>query len=181
MFHRETTQVEEVVRIVKQTATRAYRIHKLFKAEEEDWPKRTKNEQEPIDELVKDIDQMIRRRHLPWRRDGHSVTVELWPNGRTHNVQIERIEGDYIFSSPVLEARHVTKSNEYWRGLAHRAWRRNAMKELVTFAFDDHHRLIGLISQPVTTLDDEELRLYIDTVARECDRFEYILTGKDIH
>jgi len=37
------------------------------------------------------------------------------------------------------------------------------------------------IAQPVATLDHQELKLYIDTVAKECDRFEYILTGSDSH
>jgi hypothetical protein len=38
---------------------------------------------------------------------------------------------------------------------------------------------IGVIEQPVATLDHEELVLYIETLARECDRFEYKLTGSD--
>jgi len=54
------------------------------------------------------------------------------------------------------------------------------MKDLVTFAFDDKNNLIGVIEQPALTLDHEELNLYIETLARECDRFEYILTGDDV-
>lgn len=56
----------------------------------------------------------------------------------------------------------------------------NAFNELVTFAFDENDKLIGLVEQPVATLDDGELALYIETVAEECDRFdrfEYVLTG----
>ena len=41
------------------------------------------------------------------------------------------------------------------------------------------HRLIGVIEQPAQTLDREELVLHINTLARECDRFEYKLLGKD--
>lgn len=29
----------------------------------------------------------------------------------------------------------------------------------------------------MATLDDEELELYVETVARECDRFQYVLLG----
>jgi len=54
------------------------------------------------------------------------------------------------------------------------------MKDLVSFAFDDKNNLVGIIKQPALTLDHDELKLYIETLARECDRFEYILTGKDI-
>lgn len=57
---------------------------------------------------------------------------------------------------------------------------KNDMKDLVSFAFDDKNNLVGVIEQPVLTTDYEELKLYIETLARECDRFEYILTGDDI-
>ena len=53
----------------------------------------------------------------------------------------------------------------------YRAWRRNAMKELVTFAFDEDNRLIGLVEVPAGTLQYEELRVYIEVLAKECDRF----------
>ena len=62
---------------------------------------------------------------------------------------------------------------------ASRAWRRNAMKELVTFAFDEDDRLIGVVEVPAGTLQDEELRVYIEVLAKECDRFEYALKGWD--
>jgi hypothetical protein len=32
---------------------------------------------------------------------------------------------------------------------------------------------------PASTLDRDELDLYIETLAKECDRFEYALTGED--
>ena len=57
---------------------------------------------------------------------------------------------------------------------------KNDMKDLVSFAFDDKNNLVGIIKQPALTLDHDELKLYIEALARECDRFEYILTGKDI-
>ena len=50
---------------------------------------------------------------------------------------------------------------------------------MVTFAFDDDNRLIGLIEVAVDTLDHEELEMYVETLARECDRFEYALTRRD--
>lgn len=80
----------------------------------------------------------------------------------------------------MLPASEVTRDHARWRRIAYRAWRRNASKALVTFAFDDNDRLIGLIEVPTATLDHEELDLYIETVAKECDRFEYALTGEDV-
>ena len=78
-----------------------------------------------------------------------------------------------------LPASDVTRNKDHWRRIAYRTWRRNASKPLVTFAFDDDDRLIGQIEVPAATLDHEELDLYIETLARECDRFEYVLTGAD--
>ncbi len=80
----------------------------------------------------------------------------------------------------VAGRKHITQSVKYWRALAYRAWRRNTFNELVTFAFDEKDNLVGLIEQPIATLDDTELELYIETVAKECDHFEYVLTGDDI-
>ena len=54
-----------------------------------------------------------------------------------------------------------------------------AMKELGTFAFDEDDRLIGVVEVPSGTLQDEELRVYIEALAKECDRFEYALKGWD--
>ncbi len=181
LFHRRTTQIEEVARIVTQTTTQAHWIHKLLIAKEGKLPENERSRKESIEPLLEKIDGVIRRSRLPWNREGNSVEVELWPGGRKHIVEVNRRSETYIFSSRVVDAKHVTQSNRYWRDLVYRAWRKNAVKELITFAFDERDRLIGLIAQPAATLDHEELKLYIDTVAKECDRFEYILTGSDTH
>ncbi len=85
-----------------------------------------------------------------------------------------------MFRSFVLSASAETRTSDHRRRIAYRAWRLNGSKPLVTFAFDDKDRLIGLIEVPAATLDHEELDLYIETLARECDRFEYALTGADV-
>jgi len=179
LFHRRTTQIEEVARIVTQTTTQAHWIHKLLIAKEGKLPENKRSRKESIEPLLEKIDGVIRRSRLPWNREGNSVEVDLWPGGRKHIVKVNRRSETYIFSSRVVDAKHVTQSNRYWRDLVYRAWRKNSVKELITFAFDERDRLIGLIAQPAATLDHEELKLYIDTVAKECDRFEYALTGKD--
>ena len=58
-------------------------------------------------------------------------------------------------------------------------WRRNAQKQLVCFTFDNSDRLIGQILQRIETFDAEELVLYVNTLARECDEYEYRLSGID--
>jgi hypothetical protein len=59
------------------------------------------------------------------------------------------------------------------------AWDRNANHEIVNFAFDKMNRLIGVIRHPAEHLDPEELELYITALTFECDRFEYLISGKD--
>ena len=130
-------------------------------------------------ELLSRIDQLSKRRGRQWTREGEVVRVKLHEGGQSQAIRVSRDEDRYVFRSVVLPASDVTRNNDRWRRIAYRAWRRNASKPLVTFAFDHDDRLIGLIEVPAATLDHEELDLYIETLARECDRFEYALTGAD--
>ncbi|MCP3993471.1 MAG: hypothetical protein GY722_00185 [bacterium] len=133
-----------------------------------------------MNDLIQQVDDLIAGRRLRWKREGSSVLVELWKSGRSQRIRLERRKGAYVFSSVVAGTDFVTRGHAHWRKLAFRAWRRNALKDLVAFAFDDEDRLIGLIEQPASTLDPEELELYIELLAKECDRFEYVLTGRDV-
>ena len=91
------------------------------------------------------------------------------------------VEDLYVFTSIVLGRRAVTKSHRRRRQVAVEAWRRNAGMQLVGFEFDKRDRLIGRISHPADRLDPEELELYVNALARECDAFEYVLSGEDRH
>jgi hypothetical protein len=130
-------------------------------------------------DLLERVDRIIEREDLNWKRRDRTVDVELWRSGHWQRVHLDRVDDRYVLLSTVVGSSYVTKSDRRWRDLAYRAWRKNALKELVTFSFDRRHRLIGVIEQPVATLDDEELVFYIRTLAQHCDRFEYILTGED--
>jgi hypothetical protein len=66
------------------------------------------------------------------------------------------------------------------RDLTYRSWRWNASKEIVDFSVDAKGRLVGVVQQPVKSAHDEELQLYVEALARECDHAEYVLTGRDI-
>ena len=129
--------------------------------------------------LTSQIDRLIASERLTWSRQDDMVVVVLSRSRRMQWVHLARRGGFYVFSSVVARRAFVTASDDRWRRLAYRVWRRNAMKDLITFAFDERDRLVGLIEQPVATLDENELRLYVELVARECDRFEYLLTGDD--
>lgn len=105
------------------------------------------------------------------------LTASLSMRGQT--VWIRVIQDTCELTSVVLQTRHATRQRE----LARLAWRRNSDTDLVTFAFDDQDRLVGRIRHPVETLDREELSLYVESLFRECDRFEYLLSGlnRNIH
>lgn len=116
---------------------------------------------------------------LPWSVRGDRVIVELGDSGRSQEVRIDYLEGQIRFRSTVLPAKEVTRQLRRWRDLARHSWRRNARKQLVCFTFDDDHALIGQILQPAGSLDSQELVLYVNSLAQECDEYEYRLSGDD--
>jgi hypothetical protein len=84
----------------------------------------------------------------------------------------------YVFESVVAGPGEIPATLSR-RDLIYRVWRRNTLTEVVTFAFDQYDRVIGIIEQPVATLDLEELQTYLELLAIECDRFRYALAGSD--
>jgi len=130
-------------------------------------------------ELTQTIRALLAKQDLPWKLQGSKLTVGLGRTQRSQVIKIDRAGDDYVFSSTILGASKVTRNDPYWRKLALLAWERNACHDIVTFAFDRTDRLIGLIRCPVCTLQPDALSLYISTLARECDRFEFVLTGTD--
>lgn len=110
------------------------------------------------------------------RVKGTSVTV-LLPDGRSQVVICQRDNEKYTLESMILPSRIVQRLTI--REVLVRAWQRNRSADLVSFDVDDRLRLVGRIQRLADTLDPEELEFYVDTLARECDEFEYLLTGKD--
>lgn len=130
--------------------------------------------------LLKRIDDLSKEPDRRWEREGETLRVSLYKGARRHCVLLSRDEDRYVFRAVVLSDSEVTRNKQQRRRIARRAWRRNATKALVTFGFDSDDRLVGQIEAPAATLDHDELVLYIETLARECDRFEYVLTGQDV-
>ena len=129
-----------------------------------------------MEDLLRRIDGLVADDNLPWRRDGRRVEIALSRNGRSQVIRLARRRDRYVFSSVVAR---VAEVNQCRRSLAFRLWRRNALKAVVTFTIDRRERVIGLIDQPIEGVRPKELRFYLETLARECDRLEYILTGSD--
>lgn len=121
------------------------------------------------------------QKHDTWDVGERWVDVVLVRGARKQRVYLSGRGDEYILKSVVLGAAEVTRSSNRWRHLAKLAWLRNVDHQLVTFAFDERDRLIGVIRHPKEQLDLEELEVYVDRLAVECDRFEYLLSGKDRH
>lgn len=105
---------------------------------------------------------------------GESVKVKL-PDGRTHTVRVTDAGDAFRMTATVVRAA-VARNVE---DLAVLTWRRNRGTELVGFSIDDSGRLIGVCWVPKLGLTRTEFQLYARTLAGECDRYEYELTGQD--
>lgn len=128
--------------------------------------------------LLEQLDDLIATERLPWTRRGSDVHVPLWRGDRHHRVQIQREGERYFFRARVPVPDDLLRPSR--RGtLIHLTWQRNAEDALIIFSLDTRNRLYGLIEQPATTLDRAELRFYVEHLAQECDRLEYVLTGLD--
>lgn len=125
------------------------------------------------------IDSLITKRGLPWERRGRRCVIRFSEKGRKQVVRFERQNGLYVFTSIVLCAEDVPGNRKFKRDLIYRAWRKNALKEIITFSYDEEGNMVGVIQQPASTMDDKELMIYLDVLAKEADRFEFKLTGKD--
>jgi len=61
-----------------------------------------------------------------------------------------------------------------------RGWRRNRLTELVGFRLDGRRRMIGEVCVPTAGLTADEWGFTVRYVAKVCDGFEYVLTGRDV-
>ena len=132
-----------------------------------------------MDNLRRMIREVAEAQEKDWDFEDAAVVVHWKQVNRKQKIKFRRRRDSYEFRSTVLPAAQVTRTKRTRRELACRTWERNGQKSLVTFAFDKGDRLIGRIIHPVGTLDPDELVLYIEALAKECDRFEYLLTGGD--
>jgi len=95
---------------------------------------------------------------------------------RCHRVSV-RDDGDtYLVGGFVVRRATVASIPN----LPIQAWIRNRATQLVGFRIDSQLRLVAEAWVPKAGLTSAEFQLYVRTVAAECDRFEYLLTGKDI-
>jgi hypothetical protein len=117
--------------------------------------------------------RLCRARDLEVERS--HVDVRLG-DGRSHRVHVEEGGEGYLLSALVARLAVV----ESVQDLALWAWQRNRATALVGFRFDMQGRLVGETWVCKAGLAADEFQLHVRTLAAECDRFEYLLTGQDV-
>lgn len=132
-----------------------------------------------MEKLQKMMEPLSKKYKDSWILNGRYVDVKLRRRKRHQRVYLRREGKYYSFVSVIMGSAAVTKSTQTWNELALMAWHRNAEHEIVNFAFDQKNRLVGVIRHPAMYLDPEELELYIAALTHECDRFEYLISGRD--
>ena len=110
-----------------------------------------------------------------FRIDGDDVVVGF-ENQRSHRVRIRETEDTIEVHAVVAKAAAVKDVSD----LALRIWRHNRAAQLVSFRIDTRGRVHAEGWVPKSGLTAEELQHVVHRVAAESDRFEFILTGRDI-
>lgn len=105
--------------------------------------------------------------------DGDAVVVTIG-RSRKHRIVVEDHDESLRLFGVVVGSRRSDMD-----GLEVDAWQRNRRLLLVGMRFDKLDRLVGESWVPKVGLVHEEFLVYLRTLARECDRFEFQLTGQD--
>jgi len=119
-----------------------------------------------------------------WRRfwkprdlavDGGEITVQL-AEGRHHMISVQETDDSFRLMGIVTrQAATAAIPN-----LLPIIWEKNRALQLVGFRVDRRGRLVGEVLVPRAGIDADEFQQCVRTLAAECDRIEYLLTGKDV-
>ncbi len=86
-----------------------------------------------------------------------------------------------VLSTVVVASPDVARNRRSKDLLTVRCWMRNAESNIVTFTFDEDDNLISRVRHLAEHLDSNELELYVHALSEESDRFEYVLSLKDVN
>lgn len=108
--------------------------------------------------------------------DGEQIRVRF-ADGRSHLVRVEDLADAFHLEGTVLRRSEVEAQPE----ISVRTWLMNRRSGLVGFKIDSRRRLVGTAWVPTAGLTASEFCTYVREVAKECDRLEFALTGRDQH
>jgi hypothetical protein len=100
-----------------------------------------------------------------------------FPNGRRQQIEIKKTGKYFKLSSCIMKSAYAERYD--LSELLRKIWIRNDEIDVVDFTLDNRKRLIGEVELLASHLDAQELAFYLICLAEECDRFEFILSGKD--
>ena len=138
------------------------------------------NELNELNSLLREIDELLASKRIHGERNGKHLLIRLDRSDRTQRIRVAQQDSTYQFTSVVARVKDVVgRGNRARSDLVFRILCRNALKPIVFLHIDDRDRVIGQVTCPVSTADAPEIEFYLTTLARDCDRFEYILLGLD--
>jgi hypothetical protein len=105
--------------------------------------------------------------------NGDAIHVSL--GERSHKVIVDDTPPDAIYLSSIVVPRRYAPPDA-----ALQLWKMNRFRELVGFKIVEHGRVIGECWVPRVGISADEWKLYVMTLARACDRLEYLWTGRDV-
>ncbi len=102
-----------------------------------------------------------------------------FPNRRGQKIRYQRRGEHCLFTSRVATEGHLKHLS--WSEISREILLRNRLTEVVAFGVRNWHSVEAWVEQRASTLRTDKLKFYVAHLAREADRFEFLLTGKDIH
>jgi hypothetical protein len=115
---------------------------------------------------------------ITFRWEPSTVTVEFL-NGRKQIIEYEVKGEHYVFTSRIVRRSVVDKIGPERLARDILLWNRST--DVVTFRFNKRGGLEGYVEQRAANASPEELLFYLACLAREADRLEFLLTGRDLH
>lgn len=109
------------------------------------------------------------------RVQGEQIEVRF-TDGRGHRVEVSDVGEAYELKAVVVRRAVVEADPELPAGI----WKRNRATQLVGFRIDDRSRIVAEAWVPKIGVTPEEFQLYVRTLAKESDRYEFLLTGRDV-
>jgi len=104
------------------------------------------------------------------------VIAVSFHDGRSHQVRVAEESDGWRLTAVVARAGDLGNV----AAPALKAWERNQSMRLAGFRIDERGRLVGEELVPGAGMTAEEFQTYVRALAAECDRFEYLLTGRDV-
>ena len=128
-----------------------------------------------MNQLLNMIDELLDSGQLSGKRHKDVVKVILERTDTSQTIRLTESEDTFQLSTTVAEVPIRKKKDD----LLFRIWRRNAINPVVTLSLSNTGQVVGEVICPKDSTQASELKFYIETLARDCDRFEYILSGAD--